>query len=186
MAKPHSTALEDDRPRPAPPTADHPPEKNPQPPPATPPADGPRHADRIIGIGLILGGAVLLWRTFTFPAPMWDPLGMAFWPRLLIGALMLIGLVLTLRGRIGTGGAQKLDWRAFVVLGGAVLYVAVMERIGFLVTTPPFLFAAVVLLCLPVTKRRLVEAAGLAVIGTGLVYVLFSKVLLVSLPQGIW
>ena len=117
---------------------------------------------------------------------MWDPLGMAFWPRLLIGSLMLIGLVLVIHRQLERSAADRIDWRGVAALAGAVAYVAIMQRVGFIAATPPFLFAGVLLLGWPVSLRRVIEAGAFAAGGTVVVRILFEDFLLVSLPEGGW
>ena len=141
--------------------------------------------DRMIGIGILVTGAILLWRTFTFKPTYWDLLGMAFWPRVLIAVLCLIAVYFVLRGTVDSGPFKKLDWRGFPILLVGVVYVLLLEVVGFLILTPPFLFAAVLVLGQSVTRKRLVEAGLVAVLATGIVFVTFQKGLLVQLPEGL-
>jgi len=139
--------------------------------------------DRLVGIAIVLIGAFLFWETFSFKTVNWDPLGLPFWPRILLGLLGAIGIYLIIRGNLDAGPYQGLEWRAFVVLTGALVYVLLIDVLGFLIATPLYLFLFHLSLG-GVTRGHLVEAAILAVCGTGLIYYVFQKVLWVQFPEG--
>lgn len=145
---------------------------------------GAKNADRIIGVALLFLCGVLYWQTFSFPATTWAPLGMAFWPRLLIGLLAIVGAVLVFRGHLEESRVSNLDWRGFAALAAAVVYVIVMEQVGFLIATPVFLFSSVVLLEPSFAIRRFVEAFLFAASGTVGGYLLFERFLNIGLPNG--
>ena len=148
------------------------------------PSQGAKNADRIIGLALLAVCGVLFWQTLSFPVTTWAPLGLAFWPRLLIAALTLVGAILVFRGRLDESPVSNLDWRAFVALAAAVVYVVAMDRVGFVIATPFFLFASVVLLDPSLKIRRLAEALVFAVVGTVGAYLLFDRLLQIGLPSG--
>lgn len=147
-------------------------------------SQGAKNADRIIGIALLVFCGVLLWQTFSFQVTTWAPLGMAFWPRLLIGVLALVAVILVFRGQLDNFRVKNLDWRAFAALAAAVVYVIAMEQVGFVIATPLFLFSSVVLLDPSYGIRRLLEALLFAVCGTGGAYLLFDRLLHIGLPSG--
>ncbi|MEM7022110.1 MAG: tripartite tricarboxylate transporter TctB family protein [Pseudomonadota bacterium] len=139
--------------------------------------------DRLVGIAIILIGAFLLWETFSFKTVDWDPLGLPFWPRILLGALGVIGIYLIVRGSLDQGPFRPLEIRAFAVLAGALVYVFSIDILGFLVATPLFMFLFHLALG-GITRGHLVEAAILAVGGTGLIYYVFQEALWVQFPEG--
>ena len=83
--------------------------------------------DRVIGITILIVGSYLLWETFSFPPPNWDALGIAFWPRLLLGSLLLIGVYFVIKGSLDDGPFERPDWRAFIVLAGGVAYISLID-----------------------------------------------------------
>lgn len=141
--------------------------------------------DRWLGIGLLVIGAVLFYDTFFFRTFNWDPLGMAFWPRVLLGALALVSVWHIWKGRIGNEEGERFTPRAFVVFGGGVLYVLGLDYLGFFVATPLVLFVYSLWLR-PVSARAVVSSAAVAAVGTGLVYAIFEYGMEVILPRGIF
>ncbi len=139
--------------------------------------------DRLIGIAIVVIGAFLFWQTFSFRTVNWDPLGLSFWPRVVLGLLGVVGAYLIVRGSLDRGPYHRLEWRAFVVLGGAIVYVLAIDIVGFLVATPLYLFAFHLALG-GVTRGHLVEAAIVAACATGLIYYIFEEALWVQFPEG--
>lgn len=141
--------------------------------------------DRVVGVGILLGGAVLFRETFFFKELPWEPLGMAFWPRALLVMLGIFAVHLIIRGRLDEGLSEGPNWRAFCALATGVAYILALPVFGFVLLTPPFIFIAVLLLATAVDRRRLLQAALTAVIGTAVVYLVFHGGLKVQLPEGL-
>ncbi len=141
--------------------------------------------DRVVGVGILLGGAVLFRETFFFKELPWEPLGMAFWPRALLVMLGIFAVHLIVRGRLDEGLSEGPNWRAFCALATGVAYILALPVFGFVLLTPPFIFIAVLLLATAVDRRRLLQAALTAVIGTAVVYLVFHGGLKVQLPEGL-
>lgn len=123
--------------------------------------------------------------------------GAGGWPRALFAAMLLfatIQLLATLRAlnRDGDGGnaAEGCDDAASVVIGGLplrtvavpVIYIALLQPVGFFVATPPFLAAVM----MSMGERRPLHI----LLVTGLIYAIvilvFIKLLYVPLPVGTW
>ncbi len=141
--------------------------------------------DRVVGVGILLGGALLFRETFFFKELPWEPLGMAFWPRALLVMLGIFAVHLIVRGRLDEGLSEGPNWRAFCALATGVAYILALPVFGFVLLTPPFIFIAVLLLATAVDRRRLLQAALTAVIGTAVVYLVFHGGLKVQLPEGL-
>lgn len=140
--------------------------------------------DRVVGIVLLVAGALLFWRTFSFRTVDWDPLGLAFWPRIVLGLMMAAGLYLTVLGRLDEGPFRPLESKAFLILVGLALYALLLEPLGFLVATP--LYVAGFHLALGgVSRRTLLEAVISAAAGTFLIWWIFQDLLLVQFPEGL-
>lgn len=140
--------------------------------------------DRLIGIGTLAVCAFLFWNTFSFPETNWDALGIAFWPRFLLGSMALIGVFLVVRGVV-VPGFEPIDWRGGIILCFAFAYVFLLETVGFLLLTAPAMFLAVMLIGRRWTLPRVIEALAVALVGTFTVYFVFQEALLVRLPEGL-
>ena len=141
--------------------------------------------DRAVGISILVAGTVLFWETLSFPSTNWDPLGIAFWPQFLLITMMSIGVYLIVKGSLDDGPFERINWRAFIVLAGGVIYICLLQTIGFLLLTPPFLFLAVLCLGGSLTRTRILEAVLVAGGGTLFIHLVFVKGLRVFLPEGL-
>lgn len=140
--------------------------------------------DRVVGLVLVIAGAFLFAWTFTFRVVAWDPLGLAFWPRIVLAFMVIAGVYLIVRGSLDAGPHRPLQPRAFLVLGGVVAYALLIEPLGYLIVTPLYI-AAFHLALGGVTVRHVVEALVSATVGTALVYYVFQDLLLVQFPEGL-
>lgn len=140
--------------------------------------------DRVIGAVLVLIGTLLFAWTFTFRTVDWDPLGLAFWPRIVLGLILIAGVYLILRGSLDRGRHRPLQPRPFLVLAGITVYALAVEPLGYLIATPLFIIAFHLALG-GITARHTVEALISAALGTTLVYYIFQEALLVQLPEGL-
>ena len=143
-----------------------------------------RAQDRAVGLVLVFAGAFLFAWTWTFRVVQWDPLGLAFWPRVVLGLMLVAGAYLVVRGSLDEGPRQPLQPRAFLVLAGIVAYVLLIEPVGYLIVTPLYIVAFHLELG-GVTARHAIEALVSAAVGTALVYYVFQDVLLVQFPEGL-
>ena len=140
--------------------------------------------DRLVGLIVLLVAGFLFVETFNFKTVNWDPLGLPFWPRVLLALLAVVGVYLVIRGSLDQGPFQPLEWRAFVVLGGALAYVLAIDIVGYLIATPAYLILFHLALG-GFSKRHLAEAVTMALIGTGLIYYVFQDMLYVQFPEGV-
>lgn len=141
--------------------------------------------DRIVGIGLLIVSVILLRETFDFRTNEWEPLGMAFWPRILLGSLSLIGVYLVIRGSLDQGPFETLQPKAFLALLAGVGYVLLLPYIGYAILTPLFLFLTSLVLTEKRSGRRLAESGIMAAAGSIVIYLVFQYGLLVQLPEGL-
>lgn len=140
--------------------------------------------DRWMGAVLLVIGALLFFETFSFKTFEWDPLGMAFWPRVLIGALAVISIWHIVVGNVG-GAMEPITRRAIAMLFGCFAYLGGLVYLGYFVMTPLMIFATGLWLR-PFTTRAALFSAVNAVFGTALVYAIFELGMSVELPRGIW
>ncbi len=140
--------------------------------------------DRLIGVAMLVIGAVLFYETFSFHRVDWDWMGLPFWPRLVLGFLALLSLLFVVRGSLDDGPFQKLDPRAFLVLAGGVVYVALIPIVGYVIVTP--LFIALYSFVLSSRSRRnAVEAVITAAVASLIIYYVFKESLYVQFPEGL-
>lgn len=113
--------------------------------------------------------------------PAWIPRGVA---ALLLGAAVLLlakalgGGSLTLPGRLQGGDRARVLWVAALT----AVWVLVIERVGFITATAPYLFGFVVAL----GERRWLRVALFAVVVPVVTYLVFDRTLNVPLPRGLF
>lgn len=148
-----------------------------------------RAIDLRLGVALALLAAAVLWSAQAFPVVPGQKLGAGFLPMLVGAGLGVCGIGLVLRSWRGTAYADEVaaevsSWRdigsALLIVATVVAYIALADRLGFLLVAP---------LCLLVVFRVLrsawLPALAWAIAGTVLVHLAFYKVLRVPLPWGI-
>ncbi|MHB9097642.1 MAG: tripartite tricarboxylate transporter TctB family protein [Syntrophales bacterium] len=129
-----------------------------------------------IGIGFTVGAVKLQIGAPTEPQPGFFP----FWDGLLLIALSAVFLFKAWGGRAGESHAfGRLGGPAVVVLA-LILYVAAMERVGYVITTA--LLSAVVLKVLETKPRVLIVMSLVLAVAS---YLIFDRLLGVTLPPGL-
>lgn len=123
--------------------------------------------------------------------------GAGGWPRVLFAAILLfatIQLLVTLRAlrraREGAERADDSDNAGPVAIGGLplrtiaipVIYVALLQPVGFFVATPPFLAAVMI----SMGERRPLHILLVTALIYALMILVFIKLLYVPLPVGTW
>lgn len=144
-----------------------------------------KNQDRIVGIAILLVGGFLWWETYSFRTTEWEPLGMAFWPRLILGLMGAIAVYFVVKGSVDDGPYTDINPRAFLILLGGMVFVLCMHYFGFLLVAPVFIFVFTALLG-GFSRRNLIHAAVTAVLCTLCVYLIFQKGLLIQLPEAFW
>jgi len=148
-----------------------------------------QRTDRWLGIGLAMLAAAILWSARSFPAVPGQKLGAGFLPTLIGVGFLLCGLALVLRSLKGKryesdGDAPVVEEHfgsSAVIIGAIVAYIALAERLGFLIVVPLCLIA--VFRALRVNWR---PSLAWAIGGTLLVHLAFYKLLRVPLPWGVF
>jgi len=144
-----------------------------------------RNQDRIVGIVILLVGAFLWWETYSFRTTEWEPLGMAFWPRLILSLMGVIAVFFVVKGSVDDGPYMSVNPRAFLILLGGLVFVLLMSYFGFLLVAPVFIFMFTAMLG-GFNRRNLIHAAITAILCTIGVYLIFQKGLLIQLPEAFW
>lgn len=148
-----------------------------------------RSVDLRVGAALVLLAVAVLWSASAFPAVPGQKLGAGFLPMLVGAGLLLCGLGLVWRSWQGQGydspaarpaSSRRDQISALTIVGTVLVYIALADKLGFLLVAP---------LCLLAVFRVLQvgwgPALGWALAGTLLVHVAFYKLLRVPLPWGV-
>jgi putative tricarboxylic transport membrane protein len=140
--------------------------------------------------GLIFLSIGIYGLVFSVPLPWgtWEEPGPGLFPQAVAILLCLAGIMKIFQGK-GKEEGGRTDWRETArgfltpmkILGVTLVFILVLERLGYLLATSLFLF----ILFLWVCRYRVRVALVLAlVIGVGSWY-FFGDILAVNLPQGI-
>lgn len=143
--------------------------------------------DRIGGVAFALFGIVVtvLATQIRVPANLTEP-GPRLFPYISgVGmAVCGLGMALTAKKEDGEPYLTKDGWKRLGICSAAlVLYYIALEYIGFLIATPIFTFAIVLILASGV-KLNKVMAAVTALVTTGSLYLIFQKAFQIFLPSG--
>lgn len=151
--------------------------------------------DAIAALAWIAFGGFLFWQSFLLlgleEASAVGIFGPAFYPRLLAMLLMVLGIALLVkdirRSRPGgVGNARRAPGSSglglsITAFAGLLLYTYLLDKIGYLLITPPMLLGLMLLMGERRWPMILLWAVGFS---TGL-YVLFRYALSVILPEGL-
>ena len=139
-------------------------------------------------VGIVIG-AYVVWEGSNMPPDLVMKLGPSFFPNILAGLLILFSVVLlvnALRGKskgtleplsLSSKGAQ----RGLATLAAAIVFCAVLESLGFILTAIIFLMFMMMLM----GKRKPLPILLATPLITFFVWLVFEKVLLLSLPAGV-
>jgi putative tricarboxylic transport membrane protein len=140
--------------------------------------------------GLIFLSIGIYGLVFSVPLPWgtWEEPGPGLFPLAVSVLLSLAGIMKIFQDK-GKEEGGRTDWREIArgfltpmkILGITLVFILVLERLGYLLATPLFMFVLLLWVC----RYRIRVALVLAlVIGVGSWY-FFDKILAVKLPQGI-
>ena len=144
--------------------------------------------DRWLALALMLLGGALLWTGRAFPDVPGQNVGAGFLPMLIGAGLMACGATLLVRSQRAAAYANEPGPKpagsehfgsAIVVMGAIVFYIALADKIGFLIIAPLCLLAVFKAMRVS-TTQALLWAIG----GTLVVHLAFYKLLRVPLPWG--
>jgi hypothetical protein len=151
----------------------------------------------IFSLLIFVGSLLLYWVTESFQGRIvlgggTGKMGPAFWPRFILGCLMILS------GIVSVGTIRKIvkekAWgeslmtmdrgrvRFFAAIGLIVAYLFLLKITGFIITTPLFMIAFMLLL----GEKSKGWILGVSVVMTGIIVILFTKAMYVPLPRGVW
>ncbi len=152
-----------------------------------------RYRDFISGLFLLILSGLYISQIGTIKIIDSGSVDAAFIPKLIAGALlflsvcMILSSVYTLKtGEIEEGDSEKTLWGPVVLTAALLLvYVALFERIGFLITTALYLFAQLLVLAPERNVKKTVQYAVSSVISAFILQYIFVHLLYVMLPEGL-
>lgn len=149
-----------------------------------------RLSDTMVGAGFAATGILIVASTLGYPTLEGGHPGPALFPRIVGGLMALAGVLLAVSGARARDASEAVAWRrlhrsrgfvdALCVLGGVVGYIAVADRLGFLLSAALLLFLLMWRLRVPPLR-----ALAIAAVLSALVHLLFAKLLRVPLPPGL-
>lgn len=155
-----------------------------------------KYGDIIIALTYMIFAIILFIASFSISAFVTETLGPAFMPRFMSIILFVLGAVLLSRGIVQSKQTEtkkeektenipiRLICTSFLIF----LYVALLNKIGFLCMTAVYLFVQELLLTGPeeINRRNIGISLAVAMIAAPVLYFLFQKVFNIFLPIGIW
>lgn len=143
--------------------------------------------DTLVGAGFVAAGALIIAGTLNYPTMDGGHPGPALFPRILGGLMAAFGGILSMNGlRSQTQEAWAADWlrgrsllNACAALGGILIYMAVVDHLGFLPTAT--IIMAALMMWLRVRPLTAVLVGLALALGIDL---LFGHFLMVPLPRG--
>ncbi|MEW6333923.1 MAG: tripartite tricarboxylate transporter TctB family protein [Thermodesulfobacteriota bacterium] len=152
-------------------------------------------SELIFSILIFVASLFLYWVTGSFGTGttlQGAQMGPAFWPRLLLGALLLLSVIVsagTIRriAREKAWGESLLTMdrgkvRFFAAIGLGAAYLFLLPVLGFIAITPVFMIAFMLLL----GEKSKGWILGVSVAMTAIIVILFTKAMYVPLPRGVW
>ncbi|MCE5283401.1 MAG: tripartite tricarboxylate transporter TctB family protein [Deltaproteobacteria bacterium] len=148
-----------------------------------------KHVDVISGVIGVLIGAYVLIQCQSFPPDVVMKIGPAFFPEILAWGLVAFSALLVLQALLGKVSGtferlslrQKGTQRILLSVGVMIVYCAVLKPVGFILATIPFIIFFMFLL----GNRNKFQYLWVPMAITIGVYLVFEKVLVLSLPNGL-
>jgi len=158
-------------------------------------------SDLVILLFIIAASIFLFFQTNTIPAPRFEPLGSAFFPRLILGAIIILSLMLIVKDyffrrisepehdesistshlvRDEQAGKVKYVWGTIFLFGIYILLISITD-ISYLLLTFCFLYLFVWYLSLW-RVRFILHALGSALMVTLIIYLIFGHFLNIFFP----
>jgi len=153
---------------------------------ASPDRNAPsRWPDILLGLATLPVVAFLFVETLSFRKMVWEPLGMAFWPQVVLGGLAVCAVLFIASGILRPREADRIAPAAFVTPAAALLFLLAMPFAGFYAGGGLLVFALTIILAPHRTARTPLVALLNAGVVLLLVWLLFGQVLNLSLPGGL-
>lgn len=143
-------------------------------------------ADRVVAYCLIILGILVFWQASKITFFSDELLGPAFFPKFLAGVLIFLGILLFLRTfwvadfpviDLDSRGIEKI----ILVILMSIIYLATIEPVGFLITTPLLMFVLMMILKRGSLQSKIVFSMIFPIVS----WVIFRSFLKIPLPWGV-
>jgi putative tricarboxylic transport membrane protein len=146
-------------------------------------------ADIVSGLIGMFIGLWVLWTSSNMPTDVVMKIGPGFFPSLLAAGLLVFSMALLVKAFQGKakGTLETRNWsdlgvrRGLITLAAAILFVALMEPLGFIPTSIVFLTFMMWVL----GKRQPLLIGLIPALITAVVWLVFEKLLHLSMPPGV-
>jgi len=140
----------------------------------------------MLGLVVIVGAGLLYVETLSFRKMDWEPLGMAFWPRVTLIGLGVVAIAFAYRGIRGTGGMERVERASFAPLIFGAGFLLALPYAGFYAGGALMVF----LLGMAMAPRRdigsMTTIAATSAATVLVLYLLFGIALGLRLPSGVF
>lgn len=146
----------------------------------------------VFNILITLAAAAFYWVARSFVGfGIYAKMGPEFWPKIVLGSIFVLGAIVSV-GTVRQINKEK-SWgeplitfdrskaRLFSAIGLIVGYLILIQVLGFILTTPPFMILFMLLLGEKHKGWMLSVSVGM----TAIIVILFTKAMYVPLPRGI-
>lgn len=151
--------------------------------------DTKKAADFIISI-ILIALSVFLYMTADKMPGATKGIGPGDYPKFICAILFVLGVIQLISVIVSAKGIpliafneinKKYLLRALIMVVATFVYYKLMKPIGYLLTTPLFLFGSFMLF----GYKKKIKGVIIALVFTVVVYLLFTKVFMIFLPRGI-
>lgn len=156
-----------------------------------------KYRDMLWGIAILVICGVMFYETTqirVFAAM--EGLSSRFFPRIVIAVMVVLGGFLTYRGVVHAkqyvpeekeekAGLSQGNKCVLQTLAALLLYVVLLEPVGFILSTILYLFVQMLILSSKPTKKQMAAFALISVVTSVGIYFLFTKAFYLMLPAGI-
>ena len=151
--------------------------------------DTKKAADFIISI-ILIALSVFLYMTADKMPGATKGIGPGDYPKFICAILFVLGVIQLISVIVSSKGIPFIQFseinkkflvRALIMVVATFVYYKLMKPIGYLLTTPLYLFGSFMLF----GYKKKIKGAIIAIVFTVVVYLLFTKVFMIFLPRGI-
>ena len=151
--------------------------------------DTKKAADFIISI-ILIALSVFLYMTADKMPGATKGIGPGDYPKFICSILFVLGVIQLISVIVSSKGIPFIQFseinkkflvRALIMVVATFVYYKLMKPIGYLLTTPLYLFGSFMLF----GYKKKIKGAIIAIVFTVVVYLLFTKVFMIFLPRGI-
>ncbi len=151
--------------------------------------DTKKAADFIISI-ILIALSVFLYMTADKMPGATKGIGPGDYPKFICSILFVLGVIQLISVIVSSKGIPFIQFseinkkflvRALIMVVATFVYYKLMKPIGYLLTTPLYLFGSFMLF----GYKKKIKGVIIAIVFTVVVYLLFTKVFMIFLPRGI-